>query len=176
MTDPVRLPDARPYLSALPPGSLVIERSYGEADRAGRVTRLVEAAHARGIRVLVAGDPGLARAVRADGVHLPQGLARSLPRAATGGLGLVTMAAHSADAILAARRLQVDAVFLSPVFPTLSHPGAPALGLHRFARLAAAFPCPVIALGGMTGRRWRRISPLPGVIGWAGIGFVAADA
>jgi thiamine monophosphate synthase len=40
-------------------------------------------------------------------------------------------------------------VILAPVFPTRSKPGAPALGIDRFAQLAAASPAPVYALGGV---------------------------
>ncbi|MCP1336517.1 thiamine phosphate synthase [Futiania mangrovi] len=176
MTDPVRLPDARPYLPALPPGTLVIERSYGMPGRERRVRALVAEAHGHGLRVLVAGDPALARACGADGVHLPEGMARSLPRHALRGLRLVTMAAHGPRAMAAARRIGADAVLLSPVFPTQSHLGAPALGPLRLGALARVYPCPVLALGGVTPRNWRRLAHMPGVIGWAGIGFAARPA
>jgi 8-oxo-dGTP diphosphatase len=38
---------------------------------------------------------------------------------------------------------------LGPVEPTPSHSGQPVLGWERFARLAADYPIPVFALGGM---------------------------
>jgi thiamine-phosphate pyrophosphorylase len=46
----------------------------------------------------------------------------------------------------------LDAVFLSPVFPTGSHKGAAALGPARAAFIAARAPVPVYALGGITAR------------------------
>ena len=57
-------------------------------------------------------------------------------------------------------------VFVSPVFATRSHPGAPALGLDRAKRLAEAAGAPAIALGGMNARRF---AELEGLYGWAGI-------
>jgi len=59
-------------------------------------------------------------------------------------------------------------VFVSPVFATRSHPGARALGPIRFALMVRGLPIPVIALGGMTAKRARRLQLL-GASGWAAI-------
>ena len=48
-----------------------------------------------------------------------------------------------------------DGIFLSPVFPTASHPGAITLGSAGFHALARLSSVPVIALGGMTAARAR---------------------
>ena len=59
-------------------------------------------------------------------------------------------------------------VLLSPLFPTRSHPGAPALGRVRFAGLARRVDGAVMALGGVKAEhRWmlRGI----GADGWAAI-------
>ncbi|MBV8703931.1 MAG: thiamine phosphate synthase [Acetobacteraceae bacterium] len=45
----------------------------------------------------------------------------------------------------------VNFVFLSPAFPTASHPGGAALGAARWSRLAARSAAPVAALGGIDG-------------------------
>lgn len=82
--------------------------------------------------------------------------------------GLATYAAHNAREISQANRRGADLIFLSPVFPTRSHPGAPTLGPKRFATLARLARCPVIALGGMNAARFRRLKPL-GAYGWAAI-------
>lgn len=60
--------------------------------------------------------------------------------------------AHNAREIAAANRKNADAVLLSPVFPTQSHPGSKTLGTMRFRTLAKLAQMPVIALGGMTHR------------------------
>ncbi len=73
--------------------------------------------------------------------------------------------AHSAHELAQARRSQVDAVIISPVFPTQTHPGEPALGRIKFLVMARSANKPVIALGGMTLKRARG---LPGY-GWAAI-------
>ncbi len=102
-----------------------------------------------GALVLVNGPFHAAKRLEADGVHLPAsgppiGEAREV-------LGPGVLAGRSAhDAKELARAAGADWVFLSPLFATRSKPGAPALGVEAFARLAASAPSPVYALGGIT--------------------------
>ena len=76
--------------------------------------------------------------------------------------------AHGAEGIAIANRYGADGIFLSPVFPTRSHPGAKALGREEFRRLAAKSDAPVIALGGMNAERaaelaWPRWAAIDGL-------------
>ena len=112
-------------------------------------------ARRRGLMLLLAGPAGTARAWSAHGSH---GRGR--------GGGLRTAPAHNLREIRAAERAGAAALFLSPVFPTRSHPGARELGPARFALLARRTPLPVIALGGLNAGRFERLS---GAYGWAGI-------
>jgi thiamine-phosphate pyrophosphorylase len=66
------------------------------------------------------------------------------------GIGIVTAAAHSLEALDRAAAAGADAALLSPVFQTGSHPDAPALGASEFARLSGLARIPVYALGGIT--------------------------
>jgi thiamine-phosphate pyrophosphorylase len=83
---------------------------------------------------------------RADGNYCAPGRAEISRRR-----GIVLLTAHSLREI--GRAAKADAILLSPVFPTRSHPGAPVLGPIRFRLLAQKAGPPVIALGGMTPRR-----------------------
>jgi thiamine-phosphate pyrophosphorylase len=78
----------------------------------------------------------------------------------------VTASAHNRRELKAAEQAGADLVFLSPVFPTRSHPGARPLGAGRFSLLAHQVRLPVIALGGMNAAKARRLSSAHG---WAGI-------
>jgi len=74
--------------------------------------------------------------------------------------------AHNLRELKTAERRGAALVFLSPAFPTRSHPGEPALGPVRFGLIARHARVPVIALGGLDARKARR---LPHIYGWAGI-------
>jgi thiamine-phosphate pyrophosphorylase len=85
-------------------------------------------------------------------------------------LRLITV--HSLRELAAAHRARADAVLLSPVFETRSHPGAKVLGPVRFRLIAARSRVPVIALGGMNSRRAKRA----GARKWAAIDGIAQKA
>jgi thiamine-phosphate pyrophosphorylase len=145
------------------------------ADRPALARRLRRLTKDRGLRLLVAADARLACAIGADGFHLPEAAAcsgnRTWRRWRRPGW-LVTAAAHSPRAMFASAALAVDAVLLSPVFSTASHPEATPLGALRFARMVRASPLPVYALGGVTAPRMGLIG-LSGAVGVAGISGIA---
>jgi thiamine-phosphate pyrophosphorylase len=141
-------------LERLPRGG-VIFRHYGLAKEERRTLfeRVRRVCRRRRLLLIVAGEAF----GRADGYH-----GRG-PRRAP---GLRTAPAHDLGEIRSAERAGAALIFLSPVFPTRSHPGARALGRMRFALMARQSRVPVIALGGMNERRARH---LPGAYGWAAI-------
>jgi len=177
MTDTVRLPDPCAAVRHLPPGSAVILRHYDDPGRAALARRLARICRQARVRLLIAGDWRLALAVGADGVHVPEWAARRGP-IAWGGTGekrpgfLVTAAAHSPAAMARAAQNGADAVLLSPVFPTASHPGAKSLGPLRFALWCRRSPIPVYALGGINAKTVRRLKG-SGFAGIAAIGSLA---
>ncbi len=159
-SDPRRLPDPLAAAARLPRGSGVVARSA-----APEVLRALAAlARRRGLALAVSGD-GRAGLALGGGLHLPdrRGARHLLPlllarRAGAPG-AVLTMAAHGGAASAArARRLRPDLVFLSPVFPTLSHPGAPALGPLRWSLAAARLRSVLVAgLGGIGAATIRRL-------------------
>jgi thiamine-phosphate pyrophosphorylase len=138
-----RLEDA---LRALPKGSGFVFRHYHLETGARRQRFEKLAAIARACRhlVILSGKEDWG----ADGCYGP-------PDRLDGGIRLAT--AHGGSELQAAILAGADGVFLSPVFPTSSHPGAKVLGVHGFHVLAQQSPVPVIALGGMTAGRAREL-------------------
>ncbi len=178
LTDSVRLPDPEGAIAGLPRGSGIILRDYAHPDRRALAETLRSASRNLGLRLLIAGDARLAMAIRADGLHLPEGLVKQGPgawRAWRRPGWLVTAAAHSPAALRRAAKAGVDAALLSPVFPTASHPDAQGLGPVRFARWCGEGPIPVYALGGIDAASARRLIGSRSV-GLAGIGALAAMA
>lgn len=178
LTDSVRLADPRDAVRALPARSGVILRHYDDLDRAGLARKLLAICRPRKILLLVAGDARLARAVGADGLHLPEHmLAHGLGnwRAWQRPEKLLCVAAHSPKALCKAAAASADFALLSPVFPTKSHPGGGTIGIHRFASWASKARLPVYALGGVTRQNKARILA-SGAAGWAAIGGLSNSA
>jgi thiamine-phosphate pyrophosphorylase len=148
-------------IQCLPRFSGVIFRHYHLNDEARRslYLKVKNICARRGHLLLLAADPMQAKAWHADGVH---GLQK-------GSVGIRSAPVHDRRQIMMAKHMAADLVFLSPLYQTKSHPGAPALGALAFGRLAKlAAPIPVIALGGMNrahAGKWKN-----GIIhGWAAI-------
>jgi thiamine-phosphate pyrophosphorylase len=74
---------------------------------------------------------------------------------------LITASVHSLAGLAKAK--SVDAVFLSPVFPTASHPGRAALTAVRANAIARAARLPVYALGGVDACNAGRLSSFAGI-------------
>lgn len=174
MTDAVRLTDPTAAVTRLPRGSAVIVRHPDPAERERLARHLLGLCRPRGLRLMIAGDVRLAVAV--GGLHLPEAMLRHGRRGWRGFRRpgwLVTAAAHSPAAIQVAVRAGVDAVLLSPVFATASHPDARPLGPLRFAALVRQSPIPVYALGGVSAASASRLIT-SGAAGFAAIGGLAA--
>ncbi len=165
MTDPRRMPDAMAVAARLPKGAALVERT-GSASAALRAL-----CRRRGVLLVVAGDVARALRVGADGLHLrdhaaSRAAARAWRRRRPD--ALILAAAHSGRALRAAVAAGADAILLSPVFPTASHPGARGLGITRFRLIARQSSRPVYALGGVTPQTVRAL-PATVAVGVAGI-------
>lgn len=132
-----------PALMALPRGSGVVFRHFatGEPERSALFARVARIARRRGLMLVQAG-------------------AKRQPLSIHPG--------HSVREAIVAGRVGADLIFVSPVYPTRTHPGAPALGPLRATIIARAAGIPAIALGGMNARRFKRMKAL-GFVGWAAI-------
>lgn len=146
MTDE-RMGDALfPALRRLPRGSGIIFRHYGlpPTERRALFARVRRIARARRLMLVTGG--------------IEHGRHR----------GTITAPVHSVRERIEAERVGVELLFVSPVFPTASHPGARALGRIGFGQVIRGARAPVIALGGMTRAKARSLRPF-GIHGWAAI-------
>jgi thiamine-phosphate pyrophosphorylase len=144
----------------------VVYRHFGAAGRSQTARRLATLCRSRGLYLLIAADPDLARRVGAHGVHWPESRIPHDREFA----GLVTAAAHGADGLARAERLGADACVLGPVFPSRSGSNREPLGVFRASQLARAADMPVIALGGINERTARQLTGR----GFAGVAAVDA--
>lgn len=163
MTDDERLADPVRAARALPKGSLVIIRARDAKRRRALADAL--SAKTNGLILLAAADPVLADELH--GLHLPEACAREAAHwRALRPHWVITVAAHSAHALHMA---YADAALLSPVFPTRSHPGAPALTPARARLMARHAPLPVLALGGINDRNAALLSGFSGIAAIGGL-------
>jgi len=153
-TDTARTPDPAGIIARLPAGLCGVVFRHDEVpDRAILARRVSSICRARRLWLSVPGDPALALSLRA-GVHLRRGRQAGLCRAAT----FITASAHSPIEVRRARQAGAAIIFCSPVFTTASHPGAAALGVAAWQRLARhAPPALAYALGGIDGSTIRRL-------------------
>lgn len=165
VTDARTAPSLYASLRALPRGAGVIFRHYhlAPAERRTAFARVLRLCRTRGLVAVLSGSARMAQAWGADGCYGPPEALASGPAT----LRLIT--AHSLRELGRAAAARADAVLVSPVFATRSHPGGPTLGPMRFLLLAARAPVPVIALGGMRPRTARRLPGTP----WAAIDGLA---
>ena len=127
--------------------------------RAALARRVADICDRRSLTLAVAADVELARIVGADLVHNPSEVPSDLP---------FSRAVHSLEEAGAAKADGAALVFVSPVYPTRSHPGRKPLYRPLALRIARAADVPAIALGGMNPRKFARLES-EGFYGWAGI-------
>ena len=150
MTDENRLTISNIDLANLGKNSAIIIRGKSQKQRLQLINHFYSIRLKKEFKLLVSDDIELARDT--DGLHIPErkvGAAKINLHKWRHKLGIVTASAHSATAIQKAQLLGVDAVLLSPIFETISHPGANNIGLLRLARLCHTYKIPIIALGGI---------------------------
>lgn len=170
-TDPVRVAEPEAVAQRLPAGSAIVFRAFGAPDAVEQGRRLREIATARSLMLLVGAHVGLAEDVGADGVHLPERMATSIPRLrAEHPRYLFTAAAHDLAALQTAERSGADAAVVSPIFPSNSPSAGEPLGVEGLTRLIAATALPVYALGGVRART------VPALAGAGVVGIAAVEA
>jgi thiamine-phosphate pyrophosphorylase len=157
VTDRRLVPDlvaaVRAALSGLPPGVAAVqlrEKDLPAAQLLDLAARLLPICRAASAPLLINDRVDVARAARADGVHLPSlGLPVAQARALLGPDRLVGASCHAAGEIAAAHRDGADFALFGPVWDS---PGKTARGVAALREAVRASPLPVLAIGGVTAR------------------------
>lgn len=138
----------RAALCAVPEGAVAVmlrDKAASPRELAAQARALLPVCRARAAPLLVNDRCDVARAVGADGAHLPErGLTVADARAALGPAALIGASRHGPRAA----EESPDYVTLGPV-GAVPGKGAP-LGLDGFQAAAATWDAPVFALGGVT--------------------------
>jgi thiamine-phosphate pyrophosphorylase len=136
-------------VATLPKGAGVVFRHYSQArnERQALFDEVLRIAKRRRLMLVTAGEPLKGARLRHHAFTMP---------------------VHSLPERIAAERTGSALLFVSPVYPTRSHPGARALGRVKLGLLIRGAKLPIIALGGMTHRRAAALGAF-NIHGWAGI-------
>ena len=163
MTDARLGPAMLRAIAAMPPRSAVVVRHHALGpEGVGQVRAIRRMARARRHLLLTNGrSSGGFDGRHGSGGSLYQVGHRRAP-------GWLSMPVHNRREAARARTVRADAVLISPVHMTRSHPGQVGIGHARLAQLAAQAGRPAIALGGMTAARFRGARRF-GAVGWAAI-------
>lgn len=163
MTDP-RYADPVEIVKRLPIGCGVIIRHYDDPGRVKLISSIKQAAKAKALPILIAGDDSLAADAQVAGVHWP---AWAKPQAADEDI-ISVHAVHNEAELYRAAQYQADAVIISPIFPTRSHEGLHYLGIKGLEQLLNKTHLPAYVMGGITLERLAGLSHL-NISGFAGI-------
>lgn len=186
LSDPTRAPDPSLLLPRLAAGSGLIWRAYDKTPSRQALRAMDARATQKHVTLFIAVSPKATRMTKFHHLHLAEHHLKTpytdgrfaRPRRAAPHLRVVA-AAHSMRAIIAAARAGVDAVMISPVFTTASHPDGQTLGPIRFAMLASAaqnLGLKVYALGGIVDATKVRRLKGSTATGIAGIGLFTKRA
>jgi thiamine-phosphate pyrophosphorylase len=127
------------------------EKDFSTRERFELGLRLRRLTSEFGAKLLVNGDASLARAVGADGVHLPQdGLPVDICRKVLEPGMLAGVSTHSLAEAKEAANKGADFITFGPVFPTPSKAKyGPPTGVGSLSKVCASVELPVFALGGI---------------------------
>jgi len=147
MTDPSRVPDPVSVAKRLPRGAAIIYRHFGQPDAA---QDLRDVTKERDQQLLIGNDPVLAEDISADGVHFSRDaeLIGPIKYRAKHPDWIITMAGLKSG-FYAAPLDNLDALFISAIFPSRSKSAGDAIGVEALKDRAARLPVPLYALGGV---------------------------
>ncbi len=140
----------------IPKKSAFLLRSYETKKRKKIAKQLLKFCKMKKIKLLIGSDIKLAEDINAHGIHFPEYMIKKkkinwirIKNAKPNKKWIITTAAHNVQALKKAEDLNIDAVLLSPVFPSKSHPNSKSLGLNKFSKIVKKTKLPIYALGGI---------------------------
>jgi thiamine-phosphate pyrophosphorylase len=130
------------------------EKDLPEDEQVVLARMLLPMAHKYRARLVLHGEPALAKLAGIDGVHLPSGSNAAAARALLGPGKLVGVSIHTVTEAEAIDPQAADYALAGPAFETPSKPGyGPEIGRKGLGEIARACHAPVLAIGGINTAR-----------------------
>ena len=168
LSDPHRGADPCSVAKHMLRGWGLIYRHFGASDRQSVAKQLAETARRRGLILLIAADPQLARGAGAHGVHWPEAGAEEALKW-RGTFNLMTASAHSRSGAERLSAFGIDAVIRSAVFTSASPGSGHPIGAPAFRREAKRARLPYYGLGGLNAHNAHEIASQGGLAAITGI-------
>lgn len=105
--------------------------------------------HKHNAKLILNSEAFMLERVNADGIHFTSNRLMNMNLRDIPANKYCSASVHNQAQIDKANALGLDFIVISPVLPTLSHPGSAALGWNKFKELIQQANMPVYALGGM---------------------------
>ena len=144
-------------LLKIPRGSAILFRSYDTKSRKKVAKEVLKFCKIKGLKLLISSDVRMAREINANGIHLPEYMINDQSKInwknfkawKTKLKWMVTAAAHNKKTLYKIPGHIIDAVLLSPIFLTKSHPKQIHLGVSKLIKMVHEIKIPIYALGGI---------------------------
>ena len=157
----------------IPKKSAFLLRSYETKKRKKIAKQLLKFCKMKKIKLLIGSDIKLAEDIKADGIHFPEYMIKKnkinwidIKNVKSKKRWIITTSVHSIQSLKKAEGLDIDAVLLSPVFPSKSHPNSKSLGLNKFSKIVKKTKLPIYALGGINIKNVKSLTETD-IIGYA---------
>ena len=150
--------DKKKFLNLkIPKESAFLLRSYKAKERKKIAKQLLKFCKVKKLKLLIASDIKLAEEINANGVHFPEYMIKKrnkinwviIKNIKSKKNWIITTAAHNLQTLKKVENFDIDAVLLSPVFPSKSHPNSKNLGINKFVKIIKKTKLPIYALGGI---------------------------
>ena len=150
-TDYGIIPNQHEILQHIPHPLLVIIRDYDHPERRHYIATIANICHQRSLPFFIAKDVLLAKELGATGVHIPHGLLNTdIHHECNIHQLLISTSIHDDASFADIQSYSPSWSFLSPIFPTRSHPNTPPIAPAAIQQILKKSPFPIYALGGIT--------------------------
>ena len=135
--------------AAHPAGVILREKTLPPREYRLLAEEALAICRAHGVPCILHSFPVIARALKADGLHLPLDRLRALPPEERRGFGVLGASCHSVEDALEAEALGCTYLTAGHIFATDCKKGLPPRGLGFLRAVCQAVSIPVFAIGGI---------------------------
>lgn len=135
--------------AAHPAGVILREKALSPQEYRPLAAETLAICRAHGVPCILHSFPDIARALKADGLHLPLDRLRAIPPEERKGFGMLGASCHSVEDAMEAEALGCTYLTAGHIFATDCKKGLPPRGLGFLRAVCQAVSIPVWAIGGI---------------------------